>query len=709
MKLKAIRLIPGSKVTHDIVEDASGKVTITDWSYQDLVNGNIPAIGIHAASNRLIIIDVDVPSDGRDGGHKYDGTPWWRDFASKNFIPLTYSVRSASGGYHFYFKLPPHIDEVTFQPPKTLALGVDVKFNGYVGAPPTPGYEILYPQLAPGQPLEEAHKAIVTLPQCLYEEMIKVKEKGGQQTYVEGGQTLPVIRRGYSEAQIAELRYKLHWCQQNAELIRDEWVHGIFSIRAGVIDNDELLNELITMWTCNRSFREGDMELAWQYAKASDPHGKIGPGTIFAIIDEIFKRHGHVTVGAVENTQSILEKAGIMPEFDKKGKIKISPSESNGAAILGAMFPENEMYYDLRQDLYVFKGQPKSDIDIVNTVIPTIQNPLSGFGLEKLTKRVLLDGLDVIMCQRQVDPHREFLNTVKWDGVERIATCLIDYLGCEDNEYNRILGTNLFTALAARGLSPGIKFDSVFVFEGFEGLKKSSFVEFLGGAYTYTPSQKDCFQNLDCLRQMHQSIVVELPELIGLLHVDSETAKGFTAKPFDHIRGLFARKAMKRNRGFIIMGTTNSTHYLQKDMGARRWWPIRVPRRPNGIDMTGLYAVRDQLFAEGVQKFRNGHLYYYMPDELLLPIIRERQQDQSFKFYVAELVGATEGFTTLSLFNDLVKNGLLGRRLTPQIQTQIEDALTELGFKQRKDKFKTVWIQAEEKKTEEWLHLKDLV
>lgn len=704
MKLQAIRLIPGTKITNDINEDPStGEVKIQSWGYQDLVNGNIPAIAIHASLNRLVIIDVDVPG----GTHKHDGTPWWKEFCKTHQIPLTYTVQSASGGYHFYYALPQHVHIPSFRPPKALALGVDVKFNGYVGAPPTPGYRIVYPQLQPGMPLEEAHKAIAIAPPALMAELERVGADGKPLTF-EGG-NLPTLRKGFSDQQLGELRYKLRWIQENATITRDEWVNGIFSLKAGAFNTPEILDELITMWTCNRSFNQGDLELARDYAEKADPHGPIGPGTIFSIIQEVFIREGFVAQGAMNNAQEILDKAGIIPDIDGKGRMKVTPTESNAAAIMGALYAPEDLYYDIRQDLYIFKGQPKSDVDIVNSVIPTIQRPNAGFGFEKLTKRVLSDGLDVIMHQRMVDPHKEYLQNLRWDGIPRIETCLIDYLGCEDSEYNRRLGVNLWTALAARGLVPGSKFDSVFVFEGYEGLKKSTFVEFIGGQYTYAPSTSDIFQNLDCLRQMHQSVIVELPELKGLVDADSETAKAFIAKPYDHIRSLWAKKAMKRLRGFLIMGTTNSTSYLQRDMGIRRWWPIRVPRRPDGIDIAGLKTVRDQLFAEGVQRFRNGHEYWFMPEALLEPVVSARQTTSMMKGFVGELVGSAEGWTSLQMYVELTKQSLIPKRMSESVLRNIDEAFRLLGFVEQDQGYRKVWVRPEEDKLQQFMHLKDLV
>ena len=98
LDLKAVRYFYDGKkkVSHDY----EGTNVVT-FSYRELMEKQVPYVGIPAKQNNFIIIDVDVPSDS----HKHDGRAWWIKFAQEANLAPTYTVRTPTGGYHFYYLL----------------------------------------------------------------------------------------------------------------------------------------------------------------------------------------------------------------------------------------------------------------------------------------------------------------------------------------------------------------------------------------------------------------------------------------------------------------------------------------------------------------------------------------------------------------------------------------------------------------------------
>jgi len=434
------------------------------------------------------------------------------------------------------------------------------------------------------------------------------------------------------------------------------------------------------MWTMNKNYVEGDEVEAHSIAERADKFGSIGPGTIFAIIKAVIRREGATALNSVYSTEEIINRSRVVYSFAKDGSLKIETSESNASALLGAMYDEDHLYHDVRSDMFIYKGKHYDDSELVNTLTPLIQSPHKGLCLEKFRKSAISSGLEILLQERKVDPHAEYLKTLVWDGVPRIEQFFQTYCHVVDNAYHRKVSKNFWVALAARGLKPGCKFDSIVIIEGKEGVRKSSLVEAIGGEYTFAPARRDAFENTDELRKMHQSIIVELPELMGLVNENSEKVKAFLASHFDHIRALYSKKAVKQNRGFVFIGTTNSDRYLSANMGLRRFWPIKIPDHVAYLEVDGIKADRDQLFAEAIQYFNDGYAFYDMPQEYL----RENASGKVIVDALQEvIISTTEGMPTVyvpALYTTLEASGYLTKGLTAVVSTRIESVLKSIGY-----------------------------
>lgn len=684
MDLLAVRVLEGTKISHDYKGN-----NIDTFSYRDLINRGVPSIGIPCKQNNLIVIDVDVAG----AHHKNDGREWWANFAQTAGVPPTYTVITQSGGYHFYFRLPESVNPETFSPPSQLAPGVDIKWRGWVGAPPTAGYQVAYGDIT----------TISVAPPSLMAEIARlIQDKGNVREFdlLPGTEheALLDMHRPFTDAQIKDLYNKIEWIQTNASMSRSEWRDGLFAIKAGCHDRPDVMNDLATKWTYNQSYSPGDEYQALEIVDRANPNGKIGPGTIFSIIKDIRLRSGAVEMHSPFGKTEILDRAKVPTKLGKDMSIIVPPTESNMAAILGVMFSPEEFYHDLRQDQFMFKGQPTNDTDLVNKITPLIQSETYGLGLSNFSMSTIAAGVDILMNARQVDPHVKWLNGLVWDGISRIDTFFPEYVGVEDSEYIRAVGKNFWISMAARGLRPGIKFDSMVVLEGHEGIRKSSLVEAIGGEYTFTPSTDKLMNDTDELRKMHQSIIVELPELMGLIHQDSNKVKAFLSKPFDHIRALFAKRAVKRNRGFVFVGTTNNSKYLSADMGYRRFWPVVIPKSVKTIELWKVQADREQLFAEAVVRFKNGESFHEVPNHDHKKAVISRNLHEPLLGVIDDITyGMGNEFRVAEIYTRLSMGGFLTGGLNAYVSKRIEDALKSLGAVESVSEKGPVWHR---KKTE---------
>ena len=92
--------------------------------------------------------------------------------------------------------------------------------------------------------------------------------------------------------------------------------------------------------------------------------------------------------------------------------------------------------------------------------------------------------LTTVADERSYHPIREYLaHLPPWDGVPRVDTLLIDYLGSPDNAYVRTVTRKTLVGAVRRIEEPGCKHDSMLVFSGPQGIGKSTLVTRLGGEW----------------------------------------------------------------------------------------------------------------------------------------------------------------------------------------------------------------------------------
>ena len=214
----------------------------------------------------------------------------------------------------------------------------------------------------------------------------------------------------------------------------------------------------------------------------------------------------------------------------------------------------------------------------------------------------------------QRHPVREWLDTLKWDGVERLGTLMQDGFGTAQTEYTHAVGVRWLTSMVARVYQPGCKADCMPVFEGAQGIRKSTAMRTIGGQWFMESHEDPIHSRKDFLLSLQGRWLIEIPEMHAIAGRGSgiEKIKGIISNTEDFFRVPYGHDIQPFPRQCIFAGTTNQDQWNPDPTGGRRFWPIACGQ----IEIGYLADMREQLFAEAVSVYRATGDWYSVPDAL---------------------------------------------------------------------------------------------
>jgi predicted P-loop ATPase len=221
----------------------------------------------------------------------------------------------------------------------------------------------------------------------------------------------------------------------------------------------------------------------------------------------------------------------------------------------------------------------------------------------------IYDALTQCAARNRFNPVTAYLNSLEWDGVKRLDKLFIDYLGASDTAYVRTVTRKSHVAAVARVMTPGIKYDTMPVLTGAQGLGKTTLIQKMG--LNWFSNSIDSFEGKDAAELLKGVWIVEIGEMSAYNRSDLEVIKGFLSRCDDQYRAAYARKAEKHLRSCVFFGTSNRDDYLRDATGGRRFWPVDVGVLKNTksvfVDLDGEI---DQLWAEAVLYWKLGEPLY---------------------------------------------------------------------------------------------------
>lgn len=328
-----------------------------------------------------------------------------------------------------------------------------------------------------------------------------------------------------------------------------------------------------------------------------------------------------------------------------------------------------------------WRGTPICDTDYVDIQIVIEQ---AGFQPNKndIPTAVARLGID-----NGYHPVRDYLDSLKWDGVTRLDRFLPILFGTPDTEYEQMIGPKWMIGAVARIYEPGCKMDNMLVLEGPQNLGKSTALRVLFGADNFTEMVNELRDHKRFVEQIQGKWVVEFAELSSIRRADVDLVKAIITMQTDKVRPSYGRHTVETPRQCVLAASVNpksDTGYLSDPTGNRRYWPVTCTR----IDMEKLTRKRDQLWAEAVERYRSKERWWLNEHDSVLAGAEqvERVSIDPWQDHVGETIIRGMSYTSVQILTNIIKIPL--DRQDGFTKTRIATVMSGLGWVQKTPKMR---------------------
>lgn len=330
-----------------------------------------------------------------------------------------------------------------------------------------------------------------------------------------------------------------------------------------------------------------------------------------------------------------------------KGKIMNNPINLHLILTEHPAFKGKLTYNELNHQVY-YEGKQITDLDTAQ-----LRSDLALVCELSFKKNDVIDFASLVANNNKFHPIRNYLNSLKWDGEDRMVQ-FANLLCIQNTDINVAVLTNWLIASVARIMKPGCKVDTIPVFKGTTGSRKTSVLKALMHDEEWYTGEPIAFGTKDAKITVIGKWFVELAELSSLNKSDANTIKADITLTVDEFRAPYDRCNKKYPRQFVYIGTTNDDEFLNDPTSNRRFLIL-----PNYgiIDVDAIAEMRDQLWAQATHLYNTGNKWYLDRNQeaIMAEIASQYEIQDCWKEDVAKFVSDKDRTTTQNILEHLCK------------------------------------------------------
>ena len=231
-----------------------------------------------------------------------------------------------------------------------------------------------------------------------------------------------------------------------------------------------------------------------------------------------------------------------------------------------------------------------------------------GITRDKNIKRAI----DIVGNNNHYHPIVDKLESLEWDGKERLRRLFPRYLGIPESDYTYEATRLMMMGAVHRVFYPGIKFEYMICLVGGQGVGKSSFFSLLAMENEWFSDDIRKLDDENVYRKMQGHWIIEMAEMLATCNARSvEEIKSFLSRQSETYKVPYETHPEDRPRQCIFVGTSNNADFLTFDRsGNRRFIPLFADRSKAEHhpmdDEEETLAYIEQCWAEIMDKFHRG-------------------------------------------------------------------------------------------------------
>ena len=263
-----------------------------------------------------------------------------------------------------------------------------------------------------------------------------------------------------------------------------------------------------------------------------------------------------------------------------------------------------------RIDIVKPVGWPRSGKALNDTDMKYILRRMEKYGIS--SEKKIESAIRIVANENRYHPIRDYLNSLKWDGTERIAHVLHHFLGAAEDDYTCEAMKIFLLGAIKRVFQPGCKFETMLCLVGGQGAGKSTFFRLLAVKDEWFSDDLRRLDDDNVFRKLQGHWIIEMSEMIATANAKSiEEIKSFLSKQKETYKIPYETHPADRLRQCVFAGTTNRQDFLPRDRtGNRRFIPVPVDAELAEVHILDneeeSHTYIDQLWAEAMTIYNSG-------------------------------------------------------------------------------------------------------